>query len=281
MLLLFRGQIWRELAEWSFGVGIGFSLLLAFYTHRNGLDIFFQQVMGKGHGKGIPWAQWSVHHGGGILDPTLVVLTVIALGIALAALWRKGWSRVTLLAGLAVLAAVVVSQGLFAMGRFPLYYSWMAVIPVAACLCAAIDQEEEKKQRGLLIGIVLLATLWLPVWTVLGWSMRERRDLGTVDRIVAQVVQKEDVAVVDFSAYYATFPRTRRLYSADHVVGGLMTAEEKKAVTLLIVRPSRVAELRTILGGNWIKLPQELTYPGAAPLPLNCWDYQIEVWRRR
>ncbi len=111
--------------------------------------------------------------------------------------------------------------------------------------------------------------------------MRDRRDLGKVEHVVAQVVRKGDVAVVDFAAYYAAFPRVLRLYSADHVAGGTMSAAEKKSVTLLIVRPSRVAELRTILGGDWVKLPEELVYPGAAPLPLNCWDYQIEVWRRK
>lgn len=281
LLLLFRGRIWRELAEWGLGVGVGLSLLWVFYAYRGGLDVFLGQAIGKRGGAGFPWAHWSVHHGGGILDPTLLVLTVIALGIALAALWRKGFSRATILAGLAVLVAIVVSQGLFALGRFPLYYSWMAVIPVAACLCAAVDQEEEKKRRGLLTGIVVLAVLWLPVWIALAWSMRERRDLDKVESVVARVVQKDDVAVVDFAAYYATFPRARRLYSADHVVIGPMSSEEKKAVTLLIVRPSRVAELRTILGGEWTRQPEELTYPGATPLPLNCWDYQVEVWRKR
>lgn len=284
LLAMTRGKVLDDLVTWGIGVVAGMAALRALYAAQGVSDLFNSLAAGRsriGHGFS-SLANWNVHWAGGIIDPSLIVLWLAALVIGLVAARHSWRSRAAVGSLLGVIAVVWVSQAMTQIGRFPLYYSWMAIFPAAACVSAAAEAQRNPRVGRILLGVItLLVVAWLPIWIALASSMAPRRDLAAVDRLVQRVVQLGEVAVGDFASYYALLPRTKLVYSSAYVMTNVMSEGEKRAVTVVVVRPSFAPAVLHSLGGEWDRLPDHLGSPNDPPLPLNAWDYQLEVWRVR
>lgn len=282
LVVVLRGRNWRSVVALALGLAVGWTGLKGLYAAQGVSDLFAGQATAQGHITG--WrnlADWNVHWGGGILDPTLLGLLLVAAVVGVAAARRSWRSHPAKRSFLAVVSVVWIAVAMLQLGRFPLYYAWMAILPVAACVCAAAEALEDRRQsRIVLVVVTVLSLAWLPVWIALASSMAPRRNLAVVEAFVARVTKPGDVAVGDFASYYALLPRTQRFYSEAYVTSPVFSEGERRAVTLVVVRPLFAPAVLRALGGEW-ELQASLGSPQDPPLPLNCWDYQLQVWRPR
>ncbi|PAW75424.1 MAG: hypothetical protein B9S32_17875 [Verrucomicrobia bacterium Tous-C9LFEB] len=283
LLVVLRGRNWRSVVALALGVLAGWAGLKGLYAAQGVSDLFAGQATAQGHFSG--WrslADWNVHWGGGMLDPSLLGLLLVAVVLGLAAARHSWRSHAAKRSFLGVVSVGWISVAMLQLGRFPLYYAWMAILPVAACVCAAAESLANRRQsRVVLVAVTVLSLAWLPVWIALASSMAPRRNLAAVEALVSQVVKPGDVAVGDFASYYALLPRAKRFYSEAYVTSPALSEAERRSITVVVVRPLFAPAVLRALGGEWELQSLSLGSPHDPPLPLNCWDYQLQVWRPR
>lgn len=281
LLAALRGRNWRSVVALGVGIFVGWLALRSFFWWLGVGDLFARQTLTHCQLSG--WralTEWNVLWGGGILDPSLLVLLLVAVVLAMTGARRSWRSPVLLRAGLAIVSALWIFGAMMQAGRFPLYYAWMALLPAAVGVCAAAEMVLHHR-RVVLMGIAIAALVWLPVWVVLAARMAPRRDLAAVESLVAKVARSDDVAVCDAASYYALLPRVQRVYSYAYVTDTPVSEEQKRTMTLIVARPSLAESSWQALGGMWALQREELGSMHDGPLPLNCWDYRLEVWRRQ
>jgi hypothetical protein len=183
-------------------------------------------------------------------DKSLLLLLLAGLLIAIL---KPGqfiqWDRNLLPFSLtvALVTPVVLSIG----AKFPLYYAWMAFIPLAIAVVAELSKPGlSSRSRGALSVLLLLAGLvGLPLRltpVVLNWNARSLRPIG---QFVDANLRPSDSVVADFKAYYAVKLHCRSVYAPTYV--GMMKPNEREGVTALLVRPSQLALVTQEVGGQW------------------------------
>jgi hypothetical protein len=192
-----------------------------------------------------------------VMNPSLSpLLLALLIAVAAAKIAPRGDIRLLGLSGLAAILAVVL--GMLLAGRFPIYYAWMASVPAAVFVAAAIQKFADVRARvvvaGLLTAVVLAIALGLPRQLV-----SEVRAGGPIlfvlaNSIVATEAGEGDVLYGDPALHYPAKTRRLDFYSTTYAGGrgyrDILPAE-RDAVTLLIVLGGQEADAMTKLGGGW------------------------------
>lgn len=175
------------------------------------------------------------------------------LPVILVALWL-GWpgmeSHRRPLAAAAIAVALAVPGVLHVLGKFPIYYGWMAYLPlVFACVLLA----EGQGGRGVFaaVGLLVLAT-GLPPRLGLAALERANRDYAPVEAFVARQLGPADVAYVSFAAYYPAKRSAGRVYFPPHAP--MLREEDKRAVTVLILIAPDIPAARDVFGTGWRRI---------------------------
>jgi len=196
-------------------------------------------------------------HPGGIFLPykdySFIPLFLLVVWLA----WRQfqaGWLKwqSPLVFGLAV--TLVVPVVMFAIGVFPIYYYWMSFIPMALCLCAALSRlPPETAGRPLrfmaLSAIGLACLLGLPRRLAVAAGDWQARDYQPVMVMAAPYVNRNTVVYADFAAYYAAKQNGAIVVLPPCVAR--LSPEQKRQVTIAIIRPGNTNWLAGIFGGEW------------------------------
>jgi hypothetical protein len=183
---------------------------------------------------------------------------VLVLGAALLLAWPlrrslgREWRRSPLLFGL--LTALVLPAVLHVVGKFPVYYAWMALVPLAVgvgdCLATRGNDLPRSRLRiatlllvaGMLVGLPLRLAVLASVW--------QERDPAELERYVSAHVDAADAVVGDFKAYYALKRHAGAYYAPTYL--GVMPPEERQGVTALLVRPDAAPAIAASVGGHWV-----------------------------
>lgn len=273
LFVLFRWRYAVEVVSAFVGSGIGGAIFLAVlsatgrlgrYLNFVGLQKrsteFFSALLERGqfiHHNYIP-KDWSV--------PFLfagALLLYISLRRQRQGIWRSALSY-------GILFTILLTVLLLVVAKFPTYYSYMVVVPLAVSVCAGLSMCEAGKARTaalLLCALSVLAGAGLD--TVAYVHDRRDHDYSRIERLVDQSVRADDVAYVEDQAYVAARQRARDVYYPISVPGPydgnifpLMSQEQKDSITVLIVRPTSAADAKRILGGSWFETGQELVPTG-------------------
>jgi hypothetical protein len=225
------------------GLAVGAALLLGAFAEQGILDVFVSTV------RSVP----TLVDGSTPKDPSFW-LVLLATIIQLARSREQAWWRepiLLFLASVGLLAPLLI----YAVGRFPTYYTWMSVLPLSALLFTLI---ERTKSRGngimtwAVAGLVSAACLvGLPLQLASGIFYGRARDYEEVRRVVGPV-GPDDVVVYDASAYYAVRPSASKIYLTDYVLGSdWMSKEQMRRVNMMVIRPEQFQAISERLGGRW------------------------------
>jgi hypothetical protein len=256
LLVVFGLRSLRITLPLGFGAAVGCVLLYAVFRSLGAWDAFVLAVRGWRADAGL---------GSAIAEYPKVLATDPSLLLALVVL-LMGVRRSGVLS-LFLLAAVPVALGIS--GRFPRYYLWMLAIPM---LVAAVQSWQKTRFRK--IGAALLiagALAGLPARLALAAVEWHRRDYTPVEELIARSVRPADVVVADWQAFYGLYRvRAHAYYPARQ-----LSADEKAAITKLVIAPEDFARVSAMIGGAWRDVDGLLAAKG-----LNAKLYSLHVYAR-
>jgi len=273
LFLLYRWRYAMEVASAFVASAIGGAFFLAIlsatgrlsrYLQFVGLQKrsteFFSALFERGqlvHHNYIP-KDWSV----AFLFASAIVLFV-SLRRQRQAVWRSALSY-------GILFTVLLTSLLLVVAKFPTYYSYMIVVPLAVAVCSGLSICEAGRVRTAALLLCLLSALaGAGLDTVAYMHDRRDHDYSRMEAFVDQSVRGDDIAYVEDQVYIAARQRARDVYYPISVPGPydgnvfpLMSKEQKDSITVLIVRPTSAADAQRKLGGRWFETGQELVPTG-------------------
>jgi hypothetical protein len=189
---------------------------------------------------------------------TLLLLPLLAL----IPFFNSGWSLAQRRFVIQIAAAVViVPVALRAAGKFPVYYTWMIFIPLCG-LTAFLVERFGRMRRIATIGVLVLAAAsassGLPARVVVAILQADSRDYAKVSDYVSTAITVNDIAYVDFQAYYPAKLKAKIVYLPPYL--SRMSDQERAAVTIAVLSSSQSGEgtieplakfLENNFGGNW------------------------------
>lgn len=278
-----RRRAWRDAAALGLGLAVGMVSLAAVLDQQGALDAFLLNVRLSGYaGKK-----------DGPRDPSLILL-LVALAVVAAsghgrALWRRsppalGW----------IAAGTVVPMIIFLAARFPVYYAWMAVVPLGLGLAMVFDAWPAGERVGLPRRVAMVCMLGalatgLPVQTAITLGTWQQRDATALDGFAERAGVKGQVVLVDPELFYATRGRAAKTYFSMYDFSLTDRARAQRSeVGMMIVAPHTQAALARQLGGQWEagEVFETVPPPGYAWLSRHLshslfGGYRLQVFRRR
>jgi hypothetical protein len=276
LVVFARGRFLRECAALGFGMMLGFGF---FYLLCSAKGVWPDFIAATRSGR---QASGNLSH-----DPSLPPLFLGALLLAVEqARHARLNPRSPLVFGL--VGCVVVLVGMKHLAVFPTYYTWMVSIPLAVGVCSALSNESLTLKKPLVAlgaaSVVVACLAGLPLQLASAAFFWQERDYARVESFVQRNVHSNDWVCCEPAAYYAVKKRAAALFLPEYC---LTTPKENARLNLLIIHPVRARELTALLGGDWIRSPDELP-PGSRKFP--CFKpgfgdkfidtYNLQVWRK-
>jgi hypothetical protein len=198
-------------------------------------------------------------------DPSFPLIVVAACALAADQLGRKGFQwRSPLVFGLA--AGVLVPLGQLAMGWFPTYYTWMAILPLAVGIFSEFSRDRSAIRFPARIGasaaLVTSAVFGMPLQLASACEFWEERDYDRVVALVQQNADMTDQLYCDAQAYYPAKKLARTVFLTIYDKGDrFFTAEEKSRISVLIVPPYEFERAAKRIGGVWFPVGKPVRPP--------------------
>jgi hypothetical protein len=254
------GRKWRALAAAALaGLVLGMAALLVVYAANGVLPRFFQALdMHRNTGVG-----WMNTHGGWF-DPSLITALLLASWFAV----RPAGTKLHLTVG-GLASAIFIGLLLSLLGRFSIYYAWMALLPAWAGLVAA------GAPRWTLL---LLHAWWVPALGV-AWWLAPFRPLHVVDRVVRETIEPHDIVMTVPAAYYAA-KSVAKLTLSDSYLPAL-SQDERRAISVVIAGPDEALKILPLLQGKWAEVARVL--PSHRPCSIGPYHpliYRLVIFRR-
>jgi hypothetical protein len=254
----------RDSALWIYGVAGGALFLAALYIYHHVLDVFLQMTLFSTHSSiGRLAQQIILKSSKAAVDfrdlftaPLRDYATPVLLGFAALVCLSANYSRnqlakkMSLFALIAGLAIPFIIQFL---GKYPLYYAYMAVIPTAIAAGSAFAMVG---RTPFALRAVAILAIFLIILSGAGkvWFQALSRGIRSVGPDTLSEITAQDVVMVDFSAYYQIQRRTRHLFAISYGGGKKLRqlpAAEAEQVTKLLIYPSTLSDVQAKVGGSW------------------------------
>ncbi len=273
-----RRAVAAEVASGVAGLAAGTLALFLLYSAMGVWPSFVTATVGArsfaGRGFAATLGQYDRSLGGVYKDPSFLVLLAVAIACAVSR-GRVGGSAL----GFALAVVAVVPATLFLSGVYPVYYSWMAYVPLAVGTCALIEAEPSARRLAV-PGLVLTCAVGLPLvvaWTAVDWA---DRDHGRVVSALRDVVREDDRVYLDYAAYYVVKPRAAAVYT-DRSLRHL-TPADAAAVNVLVIVPEQLDGVVRVLGGRWAPTGVVVRSRGGRDARVSIWGprYDLAVYRR-
>jgi hypothetical protein len=285
LMLQARQKYLAASTQLAIGMAAGLSSWLLVMA-LNGLFVkFFVMLLGSQHTISGQMAKLVLHGEKGGLERfrSLGSLATLDLSLSVFALllvamlfmqWRHLGARVSEpedrhLGWLAVDLVLVVPVGLFFLGKFPVYYSWIAYVP--AVLIASV-WAWRRLQRGAHWPIAAWSAC---AFCAAAWGVHDRihqRDIDLGDPLysdfkawVRGALTQDDMVYADHEAYFAARSVARRVlgptYGQTAMVRGI---PEHERVSALLVQAAHKAQATALMEGNW-QTYSSFVVKGSAP----------------
>ncbi len=197
-------------------------------------------------------------------DPSFVALLLLLVGLIIYCHHEHKF-RLRSVASFGLAIAVIVPLVLGILRDYPFYYSWMAYIPLAICVTSESSRLWSDRHflpgRLLAIAVVTYACLpGLPMKIISSFHDQSwQRDYSQVEQFVTANISHKDRVYGDFEAYYPG--RKTAEYILLPTYKDVISPQEKKEVSALIIRPENYQSVVNLFGGAWqetqsLQLPQ-------------------------
>ena len=241
-----RGGCWRDVLAFGLGGGAGLAGLMA-YIHA-------QDPEGR-ISKAIKTLFITGGRSGpsGLADPSLALLLLLLSVLV----WRgrnQKWFEWRSPFIFSLVAAVAVPLLVWVVGRYPIYYSWMAWVLVIPGVFHALDHSWESLHRhaqtGALMVLLTAGVMGLPARLLLtAWEWKSR-DYAPVVELAARHLKPGDWVFTDYAGYYAVKPIVE--VAATEWFVPAMTVEDKRRLDWLMIAPANLPRWSKELGGEWV-----------------------------
>jgi hypothetical protein len=176
----------------------------------------------------------------------VLVVVTIARG------WPAAEKRLAL-AGL--LAGPGLALALFALGKFPQYYGFLAVLPLATAVCAVVPSMEGRWKAAAVVFLATAAAMGFPLAALMNWNAMPGRHHDDLRRWMDSAMAGREAVFVDPSAYFVARAEGREVYT--QFVLDALSAEELQRIDAVLLMPDHglaylgKAEVLGKLGGEW------------------------------
>jgi hypothetical protein len=275
-----RGFGMHELVVVSLGLALGVFSMLVFLAWKGALANFLPQIVGMMGKRYAHATQISI----GVKFQRVVRDVLIsyiddfstdALLIGLAVLLLLGWKQLSQRArslSLFCLALVFGAPLLFdILGHWAFYYSYMRFVPASLALFAVVcelagaEHARSTPRTPLLkpvcVGTVLAAMgVGLPMRLALSLTCTHLASREELLQMIRSQIRSNDVVVSDQAPFFEVKQVAREVYAPSysamlfgmHVAGGHeFSAEERRSISVLVLRPERAELWTNYFGGRW------------------------------
>jgi hypothetical protein len=192
----------------------------------------------------------------------LLFLTLCLLG---AKAWKTAESSDRRFLIYAVLITLIVPIALHFTGHYRSFYRWMTYVP----LCISVPKLLEvhlKSQTPTVIPKVAIGfmafslLLGVPARTSVAFIDWSNRSVRPLTEAASALAKPDDIALVDFRAYFAFRTRVQLLYAYGLTARGDFDCTfdlPTNHLSLLCLQPGEIQTITNRIGGNWEKIPPE------------------------
>jgi hypothetical protein len=211
---------------------------------------------------------------GGLLERTnLLLLGTLVLCAALLTLRGDRPRAARCLFGVAFGLAIPALMALA--GKFSVYYTWMATVPMALILFGQLGSD--RVGYVLAAGLVAVAVLTgLPLQIALKLRHHRAFDYRQVERLVGQNVRPGESVFADEAAFYPIRRRTGEVFFTRYL--NRVTPAEAGRIGVIIGEPGAAERAAKRFGGAWVEVDRNagdrgargrgVARPAAMPYPL-------------
>jgi hypothetical protein len=268
------------------GMAAGCCLLFLHYSRLGLWETFLSSTVGtrtllaRGLDPGglrATMGSYSTAFNGFLKDPSFLLM--LALGLLLAAgRIARGRFRLRSPLGFGLAVALVLPAVMFLTGVYPVYYSWMAFVPLSLGVLMELGTTETRLPRRMLPAVWVVGLPLVFAWVALDWS---DRDPWRVEEFVQRHVEERDWVLTDYPAYYPVKQRAAVTLGVAQLP--LLTPEERARISRIVAPPDRIGGLVENLGGEWVAAGESLTSRKGLYYGRSIWGlrYDLAVRRRR
>jgi len=160
-----------------------------------------------------------------------------------------------------ITAGVLIPLGMFLAGKYPVYYTWMAVLPIWFLVLAALDRLDVSARRERMIACTLLALSLLAGWpSLIGSALLEAnaRDYSQVQHFVNQNIRPGQWACISPGAYFAVIERGGvpflcTQYATSRLAPAIPQGQQQR-LSVIIAAPRDAAKIMARLPGHWVEV---------------------------
>jgi hypothetical protein len=243
-LLLAERRPWRSLFLCGAGGVLGFVALFGVYQSLGVLGVFLEETFGTAGNRMAQWHGWR--------DPMLWAASAVLIAVLVTRGKNSAEGR-RALAGL--LGGPGLALVLFALGKFPQYYAFLAILPLATAVCAAVPSIARKWKPVAFALLASAGVIGFPLAALMNWNAMPGRQHADLWRWVESALAGREAVFVDPSAYFAARAEGREVYT--QFVLDALSAEELQRIDAVQLMPDHglaylgKAEVLAKLGGSW------------------------------
>jgi hypothetical protein len=292
LLIVFGWRYWPEIAASYVSIVCGGVIFLAALFECGRLSRFLEFLRIAQRSSGFFHAlisQGKFNHGN-YIPKDFSFPFLFAAGVLLFMTLRRD-RRVTYRSPICygLLLAVCLTSVLLLVAKFPTYYSYMIVIPVAVAVCSGLSLSEPGTGRKIALLLCCMSFVFGAVANMVAYvSARHDHNYGRIQKFVNQSVYPDDIVYTEPMAYEAVRARVRDAYfpNPDLEIIPLMSQQQKKAFDVVLIRREWASDVTKALGGTWQDTGQGLApadppFLGSTNLGFLSWKFGgLHVYRR-
>jgi len=318
--IFLRRVKFKEVLTLATGMGIGAGLLALFFWWKGVLSYFLVGVvglLGKHYAHGprltpMESIQRIVHSSAiSYVDDFTSVVLVLASLVLLVFHWKRLVPSTRSFMVFALGLYFLIPPFFNLVGHYAFYYSYMRFIPVLLGLFAVYQETPKDRAGGVALkvflggAIVAAGMVGLPLRLGLTLACCEVASRGELRRVVGSAIRPTDEAFSEYAVFFEVKERTKVVYdpysssvlAPSRIAGGLdLTPEQKKNVSVMVIRPEKLSLMTEFFGGEWQEVSgvfgdkQDFSKLAALPIigpkfasyamqPQNI-RYQMQIFRR-
>jgi hypothetical protein len=272
---LLRQGTFKDLIVLALGMAAGAGSLVLFLAWHRVLPYFFTSIIGL---IGKSYAHTQAARAGSALvrtllgtprnylgDPTTLVL-VAGLLVLLVAGWGRLSAATRRLALYSLLLFLAIPFLFNVVGHDAFYYSYLRFVPVTLALFAAYSELATASARvrpvlklAFVTSVCIGALVGLPSRLGLMLAIVKGPPRSEVRRIVSSNIVPTDVVFSDYAPFFEVKEVAGTVYDPyfsselirRNVLGFDFTAEQKHAISVLVIRPEQEERMTRFFGGRW------------------------------
>jgi hypothetical protein len=157
---------------------------------------------------------------------------------------------------------VVLTAVMLAAAKLPTYYCYLLAIPLGLAIASALAQPQPRWLRGATLGLCALSALaGAGLNLAVCLSDWRDRDYARVQEFIAQSVRPADIGYIDSEGYLAARTIAADVYLPEIAGGDILdqlSEEQRKSITVLVIRPEDAARVLASFGDQWQPTGQHL-----------------------